>query len=206
VLVVSFIYAGLREIALLEIPVGGGFQIGVLFHLITLNVILVLYCNWIYLMEYKSAESIEVARYKAATTPKVAKGVESPKSFIHSLWASFIIPISLAALFALLLLTLFTLLCPSILNDFVVSLYHGNSFFRGLILWSAQMNSFIIRTLGSFIASLRISLEAPFKSIIKSILGIDLAWKYLICQNAAAWATTIYVLTYIRYYGTRRKR
>jgi len=205
-LVMSFVYAGLRDIALLKIPVGGGFQIGVLFHLIPLNVILVLCYDWIYLVEHKAAGSIEAAHYKAAAAPKADRGVKSPRSLIYSLWTGLKVPASLTALFAFLLLTSFILLCPSILNDFAASLYHGSIFFRGLISWSAHINSSLIETLVFFIASFRISLEAPFKSIIKSILGIDLIWKYLICQNIAAWATTIYMLTYVRHYGTKRKR
>ncbi|MEM2913242.1 MAG: hypothetical protein QXR06_02730 [Candidatus Bathyarchaeia archaeon] len=205
-LIESFIYAGLKDIVLLEIPIGGGFQIGILFHLIPLNVILVLFYSWIYLMRYETLGLTEATRYKTAAVPKVAKKIESPKNVIHHLWTDFTIPICITAFFALILLTLFALLCPSVLNDIAASLYHGNNFFRGLISWSARMNSSLTGAIGLLAASFRISLESSIKPAIKSILGLDLAWKYLICQNAAAWATALYMLAYAKYYGVRRKR
>lgn len=205
-LIESFVYAGLKDIVLLEIPVGGGFQIGILFHLIPLNVILVLCYSWIYLMRYKTPGSIEAARYKTAAAPKVAKKIESPKNVIHHLWIDFLIPIGITSFFALILLTLFALLCPSVLNDFAASLYHRNNLFRGLISWSAQLNSSLKGIIGWLAAYFRISLESSIKPAMKSILGLDLAWKYLLCQNAASWATALYMLAYVKYYGVRRKR
>lgn len=200
----SFIYAGLKDIILLEIPIGGVFRIGILFHLIPLNVILMLYYNWIYLMRHIGLTG--AARYKTAKASKVAKKIESTKNLIHQLWADFTIPISITAFFALLFLTLFALLCPSVLSDFAASIYNGNNFFRGLISRSAQMNSFLMGAIGSLAASFRISLESSLKPAIKSVLGLDLAWKYLLCQNAAAWATALYILAYVKYYGVRKKR
>ncbi|MBS7634524.1 hypothetical protein KEJ34_03370 [Candidatus Bathyarchaeota archaeon] len=205
-LIESFAYAGLEEIVLLEIPIGGGFQIGILFHLIPLNVILVLYYSWIYLMRYRTVGLTEAARRKTAAEPKAAKKVESPKNIIRRLWSDFTIPMGITAFFALLLLTSFALLCPSVLNNFAASLYRGNNIFRGLISWFFQINSSLMGAVGLLAASFRISLESSLKPAIKSILGLDLAWKYLLCQNTAAWATVLYMLAYVKYYGIRRRR
>ncbi len=205
-LVESFVYAGLKDIVLLEIPFGEDFRIGILFHLIPLNVILVLYYSWIYLMRYRTVGLTEAARRKTSAAPKVAKKIESPKNIIHHLWADFKIPMGITAFFALLLLTSFALLCPSVLNDFAASLYRGNNIFRGLVSWFFQMNSFLTGAIDPLAASFRISLESSLKPAIKSILGLDLAWKYLLCQNTAAWATVLYMLAYVKYYGVRRRR
>ncbi|MCX8171250.1 MAG: hypothetical protein N3E47_04690, partial [Candidatus Bathyarchaeota archaeon] len=100
-----------------------------------------------------------------------------------------------ASLFYISLLIMLILFCPSALHNLAINLYLGSSLFKGLVTQFGQINTLLINLVGSSASLFRRSLQP----LAEAITSIDLAWKYLLCQNIAAWLTSIVVLAYVKY-------
>lgn len=199
-LIESFISIGLVDPAPLEIHLGGNLPsiyVSIIFHLIPLNVTLILMLSWIHLNKI-------ISEGKRTYKP-VRRGGKS-KSSAKTLHSSELIPKEIPGviiLFSFLLFVLFMSVCPYALYNLVLNLYWGNDLFRALIEWSSQINSSLIDAVGLFAASLRGGISSLIRPLSDPLLEVDVVWKYLICQNAAAWLTTMFTLAYGKYYGGR---
>lgn len=169
----------------------------ILFHLLPLNVVLILLLDLVYLMR----------NLPASPRTASAKPHGRPQSLISRVSALFsrrdfegaFIAVSL---FLISLIITFTLLCPSALYNFAVNLYLNSSLLRSLVTRFEQMNLLLKGLIGSSAASFR----RASQPLVEALMGINIAWKYLLCQNIAAWLTSIVILAYVRYRSKASKR
>lgn len=197
VLITFFMSIGLVDPAPLEISLGANLpsiSISILFHLIPLNVVFIILLSWVYLNKFISERP---KMYKS--TGRVRKSRSQIKTFY---FFNFVPkgPIGVVILFSFLLFILSISLYPSTLYNFTQHLYWSNDLFRAFIKQSSQINSFIIKAVGLFATSFRSSIASPIKSVSDSLLKTNVMWKYLICQNVAAWLTATLVLAYCKHY------
>ena len=101
---------------------------------------------------------------------------------------------------------------PSLIHDIVVGLYRGNPSLHGFVIETINIAGSIGQVLSpigwlalginnallSAAPSFRSALEG-FISITEPLVELDLMWKYVICQNIAAWVSAIAVLVYGQY-------
>jgi hypothetical protein len=102
---------------------------------------------------------------------------------------------------------------PSLIHDLVVGFYRGNPSFHGFVVGTIEAAGSIGRVLSpiGWLASainnalisaapgFRGALEGFASSITAPLVGLDLMWRYVICQNIAAWVSAIGALTYAQY-------
>lgn len=169
----------------------------VLLYLIPLNVILVLLFSWIYLM-----------RHPSTALPKtLAKGGGVTKSLIRASLSqpAFRGVLGITLLFGFLSLTIFALFSPQSFFRLSSSLYWSSGLFRDLIKSSYRLNKFMAGALGSLTYSFRSSILGLIGPLSGAAMTLDVTWKYLICQNIAAWTTALFILAYVRYSSARRR-
>lgn len=164
----------------------------ILFYLIPLNVTLIVLLNVDYIMRSLST----------VYTPKkaqISRVVFHFTSYYRALETSSIV----LSLFCLSLLIAFTLLYPSFIHRFAMNLYLSSSLFRALIAQFKQINSIIV---GSLIGPSAFSFWAAFQPLIKQLMSIDPVWKYLLCQNIAAWSVSLISFAYVKYCSRSTKK
>lgn len=167
----------------------------ILLYLIPLNVISVLLLSWIHLTKYMPMWTrAPIKGGKPAAPIMVHPSQKIPKSVLITI-----------LLFGFLSFITFVLVCPTSVYEFAANLYRNNWFFKGLIESSHQFNTSLIGSVGSLALSFRNSIWGLIRPLGETIVALDLVWKYLICQNTAAWTTAIVVLTYARYCRGRRR-
>ena len=121
--------------------------------------------------------------------------------------------VNILAIFLAAIIILYLLGRPSFIQELVVSFYAGNPSFLDFILkimggaqgiaqalsplgWIASaLNKALLAAAPGFRNAL-LALGAP---IVNSMVNLDLAGKYLVCQNVAAWASAMAALAYGRY-------
>lgn len=189
-LVTHFISEGLSDPIYL-IPFNG-MHISILFHLIPINVALILLLDLIYLMRSLPPSSRTLSmdmrgRSVAKSLTNRVLALVSRKDFESAFIA--------ASLFHLSLMASVIALSPSALYNSTVNLYLSSGLFRGLIKHFGSINAFLI----GFMGSSAISFRRYLQPLIEALMNIDVVWKYLLCQNIAAWLTSIVVLMYVRY-------
>ncbi|MEM1506865.1 MAG: hypothetical protein QXU02_02560 [Candidatus Bathyarchaeia archaeon] len=172
-------------------------RISILFHLLPLNVILILLLDLVYLMRNLPA-SPRTASAKPHGRPQSLISRASTLFSRRDFEGAFIA----VSLFLISLIITFTLLCPSALYNFAVSLYLSGSLLRSLVTQFGQMNLLLKGFIGSSAASFR----RASQPLVEALTGINVAWKYLLCQNIAAWLTSIVALAYVRYCSKASKR
>ena len=202
-LITSFISAGLVDPAPLEISLGENLpliSISILFHLVPLNVILIILLSWIYLNKFISKRP---RKYKLAKRTVKSKSITKAFYLFNSNLRGVL---GVIVLFSFLLFITFMSVYPSILYDFTLHLYWSNNFFRMLIRWSSQINSSLINAVGLFAAYFRNGISSLIKPLSDPLLKANIMWKYLICQNATAWLTAMFILAYCKYYEGKSRR
>jgi hypothetical protein len=102
---------------------------------------------------------------------------------------------------------------PRLIHDLIVALYQGNPSFHGFVMETFDVAGSIgqalapIGWLASAINNALISASPSFRSVLESfivsvtdpLVELDLAWKYIICQNLAAWISAIAAVAYGQY-------
>lgn len=115
--------------------------------------------------------------------------------------------------FLVSVLSLYSLVHPSLLHDLATGLYDANPVFHGFVLKTIEMAqgfaqvSFPIGWLASTIDRALRAVAPGFRTIIEgfvtpateSLTNLDLVGKYTLCQNAAAWISAIVALGYGEY-------
>lgn len=190
-LIESFNAQGLVDATLLRVSLWGAgpeISISILLQLIPLNITLVALLNLIYLVRYSPIASKKSKSAISGLSKTTVKNV-----------------FGLILLLGFLTFVTFTLLCPLALFEFATKLYWSNGFFRELVERSRQINSILINVLGLIAASFRSSVWGLIGPLSEQIVGLDVAWKYLICQNIIAWLTSTLILAYVQLYLKRSK-
>jgi len=121
--------------------------------------------------------------------------------------------VTVVLIFLVSFLTVYLMGYPSLIYDIVVGLYRGNPSFHGFVIGTIEAAGSIGRALSpiGWLASainnaliaaapgFRSALEGFAASIAGPLVGLDLVWRYVICQNAAAWVAAIAALIYAQY-------
>ena len=116
-------------------------------------------------------------------------------------------------IFLVSFLTLHLMGYPSLIHDLVVELYRGNPSFHGFVIGTIDIAGSIGHALApigwlasaindaliSAAPSFRSALEGFIISITEPLVELDLMWRYVICQNIAAWISAIAALAYGQY-------
>jgi len=121
--------------------------------------------------------------------------------------------VTIVLIFLVSFLTVYLMGYPSLIYDIVVGLYRGNPSFHGFVIGTIEAAGSIGRVLSpiGWLASainnalisaapiFRSALEGFAVSIAGPLVGLDLMWRYVICQNIAAWVSAIVALAYAQY-------
>ena len=114
--------------------------------------------------------------------------------------------VTVLTIFLLSIILLYVLVYPNLFTDFAVGLYSSNSAFHGFVVSVAEPLQGVIKALAPIDAGLR-AIAPGFRNAFgglvtsgsQSLSEGDLLWRYVFCQNAAAWVSAIAALAYGRY-------
>ena len=120
--------------------------------------------------------------------------------------------VTILTIFLLSILVLSVLVYPSLFNDFAVGLYSANSAVHGFVLKIVEVLQGIAEALAPIVSAIDGGLRAiapgfrnAFGGLMtsspQSLTGGDLFWRYVLCQNAAAWVSAIAALAYGKYFS-----
>jgi hypothetical protein len=116
--------------------------------------------------------------------------------------------VTVLTIFLLSIILLSVLVYPNLFTDFAVGFYSANSAFHGFAVSLAEALQGVIKALAPIDGGLRAiapgfrdAFEGLVTSRSHSLTGEDLLWRYVFCQNAAAWISAIAALAYVRYGG-----
>ena len=118
--------------------------------------------------------------------------------------------VTVLTIFLLSILICYVLVYPNLFNDFAVGLYSSNSAFHGFVLKTTEVLQGIAKALAPIVSAIDGGLRAiapgfrnAFEGLVssrpQSFTGGDLLWRYVFCQNAAAWVSAIAALAYGKY-------
>ena len=212
-----FMGSGLTEAT--QLPVS------LLFHILPITVIVVLVLSWTYLTKH-----VVVRPYRKATT-KVSKSRRHPRrrarksntSIIETIKnvlgkigsalnsgdqsaalqrrsfssVAFESGITVLAVFLLAFILLAVLVYPRLFTDFAVEFYSKTSGLQSV----AKGAISIAGGLEPLASGFRSAFAGLVSPNLPSFTGADLLWRYVFCQNAAAWISAISALVYVRYFS-----
>jgi hypothetical protein len=190
-----------------------------LFHVVPIAVVLTLMSSWAYLKKQMAIKPSGAQRTRSSIIGKRAKAKKTYLSRLGSIFSrkesatgfrkearprrpslrsALIVLITFSAL--LLMISLFAF--PGLVYQFAANLYENNpsldNFARGTATYLGMVFSSINNALigaapgfGNFVIALG--------SVIGPLATLDNAGKYLVFQNAAAWASTLIAILYARY-------
>ncbi|UCC33382.1 MAG: hypothetical protein JSW53_06360 [Candidatus Bathyarchaeota archaeon] len=120
---------------------------------------------------------------------------------------------SVFLIFSVSFLILYLFAYPNLIHDSVVGFYRGNPSWHGFVIGTIEAANAIgqalspIGWLASTANGILISASSGFRHSLEGfviyltdpLVGLDVMWKYAICQNAAAWMSAIVGLVYGQY-------
>jgi hypothetical protein len=116
--------------------------------------------------------------------------------------------VTVLTIFLLSIILLYVLVYPNLFTDFAVGFYGANSAFHGFAVSIAEALQGVIKALAPIDNGLRAiapgfrnAFEGLVTSRPHSLTSGDLLWRYVFCQNAAAWVSAIASLAYVRYFS-----
>jgi len=116
--------------------------------------------------------------------------------------------VTVLTIFLLSIILLSVLVYPNLFTDFAVGFYSANSAFHGFVLKTIETLQGIGKVLAPIDGGLRAiapgfrnAFEGLVTSRPQSLTEGDLLWRYVFCQNAAAWVSAIAALAYVRYFS-----
>jgi len=220
-----FAGSGLTETSAYPLPVSP------LFHLLPLAVILVLVSSWIYLTKHIAMRLRRISPAKVSKSRRRPRGRKTCKStrsvmgaiknvfskissvFLRSSSGSFVqrrrsfgsvaleSAVTVLTIFLLSIILLSVLVYPNLFTDFAVGFYSKTSPLQGFMQSLADAVVSIASGLDSIAPGFRDAFEGLVLSRTQSLTGGDILWRYVFCQNAAAWVSAIAALAYVRYFS-----
>ncbi len=218
-----FMGSGLTEASASQLPVSP------LFHILPLAVIIVLVLSWTYLTKHvairphrkaptKTSKSRRHPRRRARKSKTSLMGtIKNALGKIGSVFSSgdnsavpqrrtfgsvaFESGVTVLTVFLLAIILLAVLVYPSLFTDFAVEFYSKTSGLQGFLQSLAEGAVSIASGLESIAPGFRSAFEGLVSSSSPSLTGGDLLWRYVFCQNAAAWISAISALIYVRYFS-----
>jgi hypothetical protein len=218
-----FAGSGLTETSAYPLPVSP------LFHLLPLAVILVLVSSWMYLTKYIAKRPQRTSPAKVSKTrrrrPRRTKSAQSVmgtiKKFFSKISSVFTrsrgvssapqrlsfgrvaleSTVTVLTVFLLSIILLSVLVYPNLFTDFAVDFYSKTSPLQDFMRSLADALVSIASGLDSIAPSFRNAFEDLVSARFPALTEGDLLWRYVFCQNAAAWVSAISALTYVKYFS-----
>lgn len=216
-----FMGSGLTEAT--QLPVS------LLFHILPITVIVVLVLSWTYLTKhvivrpYRKATT-KVSKSRRHPRRRVRKSntsiIETIKNVLGKIGSAFssgdqsVVPqrrsfssvafesgITVLTVFLLAFILLAVLVYPRLFTDFAVEFYSKTSGLQGFMQSVAEGVVSIAGGLEPLASGFRSAFEGLVSPNLPSFTGGDLLWRYVFCQNAAAWISAISALVYVRYFS-----
>ena len=109
--------------------------------------------------------------------------------------------VTVLTVFLLSIILLSVLVYPNLFTDFAVGFYSKTSHLQGFMQSLTDGVVSIASGLDSIAPSFRNAFEGLVISRPPSLTEGDILWRYVFCQNAAAWISAISALAYVRYFS-----
>jgi len=109
--------------------------------------------------------------------------------------------VTVLTIFLLSIILLYVLVYPNLFTDFAVGFYSKTSPLQGFMQSLADGVVSIASGLDSIAPGFRNAFEGLVLSRSPSLTEGDFLWRYVFCQNAAAWISAISALVYVRYFS-----
>ncbi|PVX26189.1 MAG: hypothetical protein CW716_06590 [Candidatus Bathyarchaeum sp.] len=200
-----------------------------LFHILPLAVIIVLVLSWTYLTKHvalrprrrastKVSKSRRHPRRRAHKSKTSTMGtIKNVLAKIGSAFSSGDTPtvfqrrsfggvalesaVTVLTVFLLAIILSAVLVYPNLFTDFAVEFYRSTSGLQGFLQSLAEGLVSVGGGLDSVASGFRSAFEGLLSSTSSSLTSGDLLWRYVFCQNAAAWISAISALAYVRYFS-----
>jgi hypothetical protein len=225
-----FAGSGLTETSAYPLPVSP------LFHLLPLAVILVLVSSWMYLTKHIAMRPHRISPAKVSKTrrrrprrrTKSTQSVTGAIRKVFSKISSVLLrssggsvvqrrisfgrvalesTVTVLTIFLLSIILLSVLVYPNLFTDFAVGFYSKTSPLQGFVQSLADGVVSIASGLDSIAPGFRNAFEDIVSARSPSLTEGDLLWRYVFCQNAAAWISALAALAYVKYFSnTYRSR
>ena len=216
-----FMGSGLTEAT--QLPVS------LLFHILPIVVIVVLVLSWTYLTKHIVVRPYRKATTKVSKSRRYARRrarksntsiIETIKNVLGKIGSAlnsgdqsaalqrrsfssvaFESGITVLAVFLLAFILLAVLVYPRLFTDFAVEFYSKTSGLQEFLQSVAKGAISIAGGLEPLASGFRSAFEGLVSPNLPSFTGADLLWRYVFCQNAAAWISAISALVYVRYFS-----
>jgi hypothetical protein len=220
-----FAGSGLTETSAYALPISP------LFHLLPLAVMLVLVLSWMYLTNHiarrprrrvSPAKVSKSRRRRPRRTTKSTRGIMGAIKKVFSKISSVLLrssgvssvpqrlsfggvalesAVTVLTIFLLSIILLSVLVYPKLFTEFAVGFYSETSSLQGSMQSLAEGVVSIASGLDSIAPGFRSAFEGLVSPTFQSLTEGDLLWRYVFCQNAAAWVSAVAVLVYVRYFS-----
>jgi hypothetical protein len=193
-------------------------------------VVVVLVVSWVYLTRYTvyvparaeaakrplTRRELERRRFKAwrRFSRRIDRRLQGFSSYVFkrlylasaAVRSGFVVLMVFLALSVLLLVVVY----PDLIYNLAVGLYQGNpsllGFVRGTASWARGFGDVFAGVFVGVAPGFYKSLVSTGASLTGSIVSLDVAGKYVLSQNVAAWASALVALGYGTYVSSRRQR
>ncbi len=228
-MVYFFVGSGLTETYAYPLPVSP------LFHLLPLAVILVLVSSWMYLTSHiamrphriSPAKVSKTRRRRSRRTAKSTRGIMGTiKKFFSKISSvllrssgvssaprrlsfgslAFESTVTVITIFLLSSILLSVLVYPNLFTEFAAGFYSKTSPLQGFMQSLAEGLVPIASGLDFIASGFRSAFEGIVSARLPSLTEGDLLWRYVFCQNAAAWVSAISALAYVQYFSKTYRR
>jgi len=214
-----FVGSGLTETYAHQLPVSP------LFHILPLAVILVLVSSWIYLTNHIATKPHRVSPARVSKTRRRrSRRTKSSRGAMGALKKVFTKIISVfssnsvssapqrpsfskAALestvtvitvFLLAIILLAVIVYPNLFTRFAAGFYSETSALQGFMQSLADVLVSVASGLDSIAPGFRSAFEGIVSAKLPALTQGDLLWRYVFCQNAAAWVSALVALAYVK--------
>lgn len=217
-----FVGSGLTEMS-------APLPISPLFHIFPLAVILVLVLSWVYLTKHvamrpRRKSSTKVSKSRRPTKRRSRKSKSTAMGTVKNVLGkvgsalgfgsgssvtrrlsfgrvAFESAVTVLVVFLLAIILLSVLVYPNLFTDFAVGFYNKTSALQEFLRSLAGGLVSIFSGLDSVAPGFRSALGSFVSFSSASLNEGDLLWRYVFCQNAAAWISAISVLVYVRFFS-----
>ena len=121
--------------------------------------------------------------------------------------------VTVLTVFLLSIILLSVLVYPNLFADFATGLYGANTALHGFVLGIANALKGMVEALGpinDFLRGIAPGFSSAFGGNASAgtlqLTSGDILWRYVFCQNAAAWISAVFALVYVRYFCKTYRR
>jgi hypothetical protein len=187
-----------------------------LFHILPLAVIVVLVSSWMYVTNHivtrpHKTSPVKVSKNRRRHQKRASKSVFSKISSIFSSSSVSSAPqrrsfdrlalestVTVLTVFLLAIILLAVLLYPNIFTKFAVGFYSETSALQGFMKAFGDVMVSVARVFDGVAPGFRSVFEGIVSTNLPSLASGDILWRYVLCQNVAAWVSAFAALVYVK--------